>query len=209
MNLFSNTEIIDASGANSVQLDLPDANVILIDNFFSPNESKILYQNLIDKIQWRQDKIKIFGKVLNQPRLTAFYGDADREYSYSGIVMKPNSWTEDLLFIKNRLEKVAKITFTSVLINYYRDGNDSMGWHSDDERELGRNPVIASVSFGESRIFQMRHKYRKEMKKIDIPLTDGSLLMMKGTTQHFWQHQIPKTRKKLGSRVNLTFRVII
>lgn len=209
MNLFSNTEVIDPSGPNSVQLDLPDANVILIDNFFSPNESKILYQNLINNIQWRQDKIKIFGKVINQPRLTAFYGDADREYSYSGIVMKPNSWTEDLLFIKNRLEKVAKITFTSVLINYYRDGNDSMGWHSDDERELGRNPVIASVSFGESRIFQMRHKYLKEMKKIDIPLTDGSLLMMKGTTQHFWQHQIPKTRKKLGSRINLTFRVII
>ena len=123
--------------------------------------------------------------------------------------MKPIEWNEELLLIKNRLEEVAKIKFTSVLLNYYRDGKDSMGWHSDDEKELGQNPVIGSVSFGESRVFQMRHKFRKDIKKVDIKLTDGSLLLMKGSTQHFWQHQIPKSKRELKLRINLTFRVII
>jgi alkylated DNA repair dioxygenase AlkB len=122
--------------------------------------------------------------------------------------MKPIDWNEDLLFIKNRVVEIAKINFTSVLLNYYRDGKDSMGWHSDDEKELGQNPVIGSVSFGESRVFQMKHKIRKEIKRVDIPLTHGSILLMGGATQHFWQHQIPKSSKQLQTRINLTFRNI-
>lgn len=208
MDLFSNTELDNSSRPKIVHYDLPDADIILIEDFFSNQESKKLYQNLIDHIQWRQDKIKIFGRLINQPRLTAFYGDTDKEYAYSGIVMKPIDWIEDLLFIKNRVEEFAKIHFTSVLLNYYRDGKDSMGWHSDDEKELGQNPVIGSVSFGESRVFQMRHKIRKEIKRVDIPLTNGSILLMRGVTQHFWQHQIPKSSKQLQSRINLTFRNI-
>ena len=209
MNLFSNDEFNDSSETKTILYNLPDADVTLFDNFFTNQESKNLHQKLIDNIQWRQDKIKIFGKLIDQPRLTAFYGDATKSYSYSGIVMKPNDWNDDLLFIKNRVEEVAKIRFTSVLLNYYRDGKDSMGWHSDDEKELGQNPVIGSVSFGESRVFQMRHKFQKDIKKVDIALNDGSFLLMKGTTQHFWQHQIPKTKRKLESRINLTFRVIV
>jgi alkylated DNA repair dioxygenase AlkB len=209
MNLFSNDEFIDSSQAKTILYNLPDADITLFDNFFTNQESKNLHQKLIDNIQWRQDKIKIFGKLIDQPRLTAFYGDATKDYSYSGIVMNPNDWNDDLLFIKNRVEEVAKITFSSVLLNYYRDGKDSMGWHSDDEKELGQNPVIGSVSFGESRVFQMRHKIQKEIKKVDIALKDGSFLLMKGATQHFWQHQIPKTKRKLESRINLTFRVIV
>lgn len=208
MDLFSNTELDNSSRPKIVHYDLPDADIILIEDFFSNQESKKLYQNLIDHIQWRQDRIKIFGRLINQPRLTAFYGDTDKEYAYSGIVMKPIDWIEDLLFIKNRVEEFAKIHFTSVLLNYYRDGKDSMGWHSDDEKELGQNPVIGSVSFGESRVFQMRHKIRKEIKRVDIPLINGSILLMRGATQHFWQHQIPKSSKQLQSRINLTFRNI-
>ncbi len=206
MDLFSNTEFDNSSDPKIIHYDLPDADMILFENIFSNKESQNLHQNLIDHIQWRQDKIKIFGKLIDQPRLTAFYGDTDKEYTYSGIVMKPIDWNEDLLFIKNRVEEIAKINFTSVLLNYYRDGKDSMGWHSDDEKELGQNPVIGSVSFGESRVFQMRHKIRKE--RVDIPLTNGSILLMRGATQHFWQHQIPKSSKQLQSRINLTFRNI-
>jgi alkylated DNA repair dioxygenase AlkB len=206
MDLFSNTEFDNSSDPKIIHYDLPDADMILFENIFSNKESQNLHQNLIDHIQWRQDKIKIFGKLIDQPRLTAFYGDTDKGYSYSGIVMKPIDWNEDLLFIKNRVEEIAKINFTSVLLNYYRDGKDSMGWHSDDEKELGQNPVIGSVSFGESRVFQMRHKIRKE--RVDIPLTNGSILLMRGATQHFWQHQIPKSSKQLQSRINLTFRNI-
>ena len=209
MDLFSNAEFNDSSEAKTMLYDLPDADITLFENFFTNQESKKLHQNLIEKIQWRQDKIKIFGKLIDQPRLTAFYGDTSKDYSYSGILMKPIEWNEELLLIKNILEEVAKIKFTSVLLNYYRDGKDSMGWHSDDEKELGQNPVIGSVSFGESRVFQMRHKFRKDIKKVDIKLTDGSLLLMKGSTQHFWQHQIPKSKRELKLRINLTFRVII
>ena len=208
MDLFSNVEFNDSSEPKTILYDLPDADITLFENFFTNQESKKLHQNLIENIQWRQDKIKIFGKLIDQPRLTAFYGDVTKDYSYSGIVMKPNDWNDDLLFIKNRVEEMAKIKFTSVLLNYYRDGKDSMGWHSDDEKELGQNPVIGSVSFGESRVFQLKHKLRKDLKKVDIKLTDGSFLLMKGTTQHFWQHQIPKTTRSLESRINLTFRVI-
>jgi alkylated DNA repair dioxygenase AlkB len=209
MDLFSNFDFEESSRTKAIKFDLPDADLVLFESFFTNLESQKLYQNLIEKIQWRQDKIKIFGKLIDQPRLTAFYGDINKEYSYSGIVMKPNYWNEDLLIIKNRVEDIAKTKFTSVLLNYYRDGKDSMGWHSDDEKELGLNPVIGSVSFGESRVFQMRHKFRKEIKRVDIPLSNGSFLLMKGTTQHFWQHQIPKTKRELKSRINLTFRVII
>ena len=209
MDLFSNAEFSDSSEAKTILYDLPDADMALFENFFTNQESEKLHQNLIENIQWRQDKIKMFGKLIDQPRLTAFYGNTNKDYSYSGIVMKPIDWNEDLLFIKNRVEEIVKINFTNVLLNYYRDGKDSMGWHSDDEKELGQNPVICSVSFGESRVFQMRHKFRKEIKKVDIPLTNGSFLLMKGATQHFWQHQIPKTTRNLESRINLTFRVIV
>jgi alkylated DNA repair dioxygenase AlkB len=209
MDLFSNAEFSDSSEAKTILYDLPDAELALFENIFSNQESEKLHQNLIENIQWRQDKIKIFGKSIDQPRLTAFYGDTNKDYSYSGIIMKPIDWNDDLLFIKNRVEEIAEIEFTSVLLNYYRDGKDSMGWHSDDEKELGQNPVIGSVSFGQSRVFQLRHKFRKDIKKVDIALTNGSFLLMKGTTQHFWQHQIPKTKRELESRINLTFRVIM
>ena len=202
-NLDSSLEL------TTTKFDLPDADIILFNEFFTKTESEKLYKNLIEKINWQQYTIKMFGKILNQPRLTAFYGEENKPYAYSGLKLTPNPWIEDLLFIKSRITKTAQINFSSVLLNYYRNGQDSMGWHSDNEKELGQNPVIGSISFGETRLFQLRHLTRKDLKKVDIKLTNGSFLLMKGQTQHYWEHQIPKTSKHITPRINLTFRTIV
>lgn len=202
MDLFSNPD--QALVIHS--FDLPQAEVILYEHFFAGQESDRLHKALISKTIWQQDRIKIYGKTLNLPRLTAWYGDKD--YGYSGITMQVHPWTDDLLFIKKRIEQQVNTIFTGVLLNYYRNGDDSVGWHADDENELGTNPVIASVSFGATRSFQLRHKTNKSLKKLNIPLSHGSLLVMQGTTQHFWEHQVPKTAKPMGPRINLTFRVV-
>lgn len=191
-----------------IHYDLPDADVTFFEEFFNKEESDVLFRNLFEKINWRHEKIRMFGKWIDQPRLTAFYGDTDKAYSYSGILMKPDPWNADLLVIKAKIEQQTGIEFTSVLLNCYRDGKDSMGWHADDEKELGKNPVIGSVSFGASRTFQLRHKFEKQIPRQDISLSNGSFLLMKGTTQHYWQHQIPKSSKLMNARINLTFRVI-
>ena len=121
--------------------------------------------------------------------------------------MKPHKFTGDLLKIKTTIETKLDIKFTSCLANLYRDGNDSNGWHADDEKELGKNPIIASISFGEKRVFHFKHRYNKELKK-KLVLEPGSLLLMQGATQENWLHQIPKTKKQIGERINLTFRII-
>ena len=122
--------------------------------------------------------------------------------------MNPHPWTPELLSIKSKIEEKAAVNFTSVLLNLYRNGKDSVGWHRDNEKEFGTNPVIGSVSFGETRVFQIKHKFRKDLKKVDIPLTHGSFLLMGGPMQHYWEHQVPKTAKEVLPRINLTFRVI-
>jgi len=176
--------------------------------FFDSAVSRLFFEALQGKVSWRQDKIRMFGKRIEQPRLTAFYGDADKSYTYSHIKMQPEPWIDDLLEIKQRLEKFLNQEFSSVLMNLYRDGKDSMGWHSDNEVELGQNPEIASLSFGVNRVIRFRHLLDKEVQK-SIELKDGSLLMMKGMTQQYWQHCIPKEKKVLSPRINLTFRKII
>ena len=148
-----------------------------------------------------------FGKTHPQPRLTCLFGNEGKPYSYSNIVMQPHHWNPLLMFIKNEIEEVCLENFTTVLLNLYRDGKDSNGWHADNEKELGRNPVIASVSFGAERSFHLQHNTITDAK-LKITLENGSLLLMKGETQHFWKHQIPKTAKTLQSRINLTFRII-
>ncbi|WP_242157684.1 alpha-ketoglutarate-dependent dioxygenase AlkB family protein [Aestuariivivens sediminis] len=188
--------------------DLPDADIILYKNVFRLEKSDALYNSLYSTICWQQDKIKFFGKEYEVPRLTALYGDVKRGYSYSGISMNPYPWTEDLLFVKKRIEEIAKVRFTSCLLNLYRTGRDSNDWHQDNEKELGRNPVIASVSFGETRPFKLKHIENVHVKPVTIPLTHGSVLLMKGTTQHFWKHKIPKTSKIISPRINLTYRII-
>jgi len=150
----------------------------------------------------------MFGKKHKIPRLQAWYADTDKDYSYSGIKLKNNDWDEKLLEIKSKIENQTQLSFNSVLANLYRDGADSNGWHSDDEKELGRNPVIASLSLGEPRFFHLRRKADRKNKQ-KILLENGSLLVMKGAMQHFWQHQIAKTKKQKKARINLTFRYII
>ena len=184
-----------------------DGEVFLFEHFFSAKESGKYFDHLLNEINWKQEPIKIFGKEIMQPRLTAFYGDVDKEYSYSGITMKPAFWANELMEIKSKIEIIAKVKFTSALMNLYRDGKDSMGWHRDNEKELGRNPVIGSVSFGTARIFKLRNCDNKKIVR-SIELGDGSFLLMRGETQHCWEHALPKTKKQTGKRINITFRVI-
>lgn len=175
--------------------------------FFNQAECAKLFNTFIGTIPWVQEDIQMYGKRMKTPRLTAWYGDQNKEYIFSGIKHHPIPWTNELLMIKERIEPVSGVQFNSVLLNYYRDGSDSVAWHSDDEYELGVNPVIASVSLGQVRRFDIRHKQDRD-RKYSIYLENGSLLVMRGDLQHNWLHQIPKSGKPLKARVNLTFRVI-
>ncbi|MGL2994136.1 alpha-ketoglutarate-dependent dioxygenase AlkB family protein [Flavobacterium sp. TSSA_36] len=193
--------------AEPIVFEVPDATIIYAPNFFSSEEADLLFTALEKEIPWQQDDIKVYGKVHKQPRLTALFGHEEKPYSYANIKMHPHKWSPLLLPIKEKVEKASETIFSTVLLNYYRDGKDSNGWHADNEKELGTNPTIASVSFGAERIFQLKHNHIPH-QKLNIPLAHGSLLLMKGTTQHFWKHQIPKTTKIIGPRINLTFRII-
>lgn len=188
-------------------LALPDSDIWYYPGFLSKNTADLYFGHLKDKTPWQQDDIKIFGKVHAQPRLTAFYANNGKNYSYSNITMRPKPFPPMLMEIKNRIVKEVETEFTCCLLNLYRDGKDGNGWHSDDERELGKNPVIASISLGTERFFHLRHKLDKNLRH-KILLEHGSLLLMQGKTQHCWQHQIAKTQKKIGKRINLTFRTI-
>lgn len=193
--------------AQKIIFDLPDAEIDYYPNFFDSQTANELVEKLKNEIPWQQDDITVFGKKYLQPRLTALFGNDGKIYSYSNIVMHPYKWNPLLMHIKNKIEEVCDENFTTVLLNLYRDGKDSNGWHADNEKELGKDPIIASVSFGAERYFHLRHTTNKELKH-KILLEHGSLLLMKGSTQHFWKHQIPKTAKPIGSRINLTFRII-
>lgn len=192
---------------NSIHLNLKDAEVTYYPNFFNQNKADNYFKSLLNDINWQQDEITVFGKTYLQPRLTAFYAENKNTYKYSDIVMKPKPFEGNLLEIKNKVEKELTIKFTSCLANLYRDGNDSNGWHADNEKELGKNPIIASLSLGAERVFHLKHKTNKTLKT-KLSLEHGSLLLMQGYTQNNWFHQIPKTKKIVGKRINLTFRII-
>jgi len=175
------------------------------------NWTELLPSDLEDvtfsNINWQQDYIKLYGKAIPLPRLTAWYGDAGKAYTYSGITSHPKPWNEGLLYIKHSIEQKLGHSFNSVLLNWYRGGEDHMGWHCDDEKELGVNPVIASANFGVSRDFVLRKKLDKSAR-LSFPLKHGTLLIMRGALQHHWEHSVPKRKKAKGSRINLTFRTI-
>jgi len=195
------------SQSEPIIFDLPDAEIMYYPQFFDKEEADQIFMQLMQEIPWQQDDIRIYGKIHQQPRLTALFGNEGKPYSYSNITMQPHPWNLLLQKLKTQIEAVAQTTFTTVLLNQYRDGKDSNGWHADNEKELGINPIIASISFGAERTFHLKHNTRTDLKK-SIILQHGSLLLMKGATQHFWKHQIPKTAKPIGPRINGTFRVI-
>ena len=207
IDIFGNP-IPQKSGSNAKEglTVIENGEYIFYPNFFTKAESVSFLKNLRSNIVWKQESMNMYGKKIDFPRLTAWYGNNDKPYSFSGITLQPLPWSSEILSIKSKIEPVAKTAFNSVLLNLYRDGNDSISWHTDAEKELGTNPVIASVNFGATRKFQLRHIKTKE--KLEIELTHGSLLIMQGELQHFWQHQVPKTSKVVGERINLTFRVI-
>ena len=201
MHLFS------ISDQEPQKLNLQDAEVLYYPNFLDSAFANDSYQTLHKEIPWQQDTITVFGKKHLQPRLTALYGNNEIPYSYSNITMRPLPFTFALSEIKKRIERLTNIEFTTCLCNLYRNGKDSNGWHADDEASLGTNPVIASISLGATRLFKFR-RISDHKTQYKLALTSGSLLVMKGATQHYWQHQLPKTAKQVGSRINLTFRVV-
>ena len=183
---------------------IDEAEIVLYRDFFTPEENAQFHQDLLASTGWQQRRTR-FGRAA--PRLTSFYGDAGKKYAYSGTIERPQPWTPTLLAIKNRIEAVTNARFNTVLLNLYRNERDSVAWHSDDEAELGHNPVIASVSFGAERLFRLRHKARQH-PHVDLLLPPGSLLLMGGETQHHWQHCIPKMKQPHRPRLNLTYRLI-
>ncbi|RBP53337.1 alpha-ketoglutarate-dependent dioxygenase AlkB family protein [Arenicella xantha] len=193
-------------GKRTDVLQLPDADIEYRPGFLEHAAAMALFEQLLAETDWRQETVQVYGKSHLTPRLSCWMGDAGLDYQYSNMTMSPTPWSELLQTLKARLESATGDKFNSVLINLYRDGADSNGWHSDDEPELGESPVIASVSLGAVRDFKLRRK-NKSGESYSLALEHGSLLMMRGSTQRYWQHQIPK-RAHAGPRINLTFRFV-
>jgi alkylated DNA repair dioxygenase AlkB len=191
-----------------VYLNLPQSDISYCPHFLNSQEADNYLQVLRSTIPWQQDQIKVFGKTYPQPRLTSLHANNGKPYSYSNITMVPHEFTKELIQIKNKIEAITpSIQFTTCLLNLYRNGRDSNGWHADDEVSLGKDPVIASISLGQQRFFHFKHKKDPSLKH-KMVLEHGSLLLMKGSTQHHWLHQIPKASRLIGERINLTYRVI-
>lgn len=198
MNLFDEEEIT---------LPLKDGQFIYYPKFLNEALASELFHSIYKETNWKEDSITIFGKKILQPRLTCLFGNEGKPYSYSGITMYPNNWNKSLLFIKNEIETVCQQNFTTVLANLYRNETDSNGWHADNEKSLGHDPIIASISLGEERLFQIKHNSNKS-EKINLILEHGSLLLMKEGSQIHYKHQLPKSKTSKNPRINLTFRTI-
>lgn len=179
----------------------------LIESFYSANDAQIMFDELLNNLAWQEEQIFLYGRWVKVPRLMCWYGDKGSSYRYSGVNHQPLPWVEPLISIKQTIESSYNASFNSVLANLYRNGSDSMGCHADDEKELGVNPLIASLSLGEQRLLKFRH--HKSKKVLDIVLNHGDLLLMAGEIQHHWRHELPKTKKAKKQRINLTFRQIM
>ena len=188
--------------------ELGDATIKDFPFAFTKRESDKYLIDLLDEIPWQQDTLWIGGREINVPRLQCWVGDCGSNYGYSGIRLEPKAWTDTLLTIKERVESLTNEEFNSVLLNYYRDGQDSVSWHADDEKDLGPHPIIASVSFGAHRKFRFRPKAKDDKRRFQIELGHGSILLMGDTLQNKWLHQLPKISGLEEPRVNLTFRKI-
>jgi alkylated DNA repair dioxygenase AlkB len=203
--------VADLFVAGSVfeRIPMPDAELSYLDRLALAQPAAQILERLIAETPWRAEDVVMWGRHVPQPRLTAWYGDAGASYAYSGVRLDPMPWTPLLLDIKARIEAATERTFNSVLLNYYRDHRDSVGFHSDAEPELGERPVIASLSLGGERTFVLKHKTSRLVRPVHLRLGSGSLLLMKGDTQRCWRHGILKETRPCGPRVNLTFRAIV
>lgn len=206
--MYNLDPFINSKTESRITLPLIDSEIEYYPNFFSQSISERYFQTLYKNTAWQQDPIKIFGKTYAQPRLTALYGISGRTYTYSGITLFPKPFDPIHLEILGALRSVCDIPFTTVLLNLYRNGDDSNGWHSDNEKELGIHPVIASISLGVTRFFHWKHR-KEQNTSYKLSLKSGSLLLMKRETQHHWLHQLPKSKKIQEPRINLTFRSIV
>lgn len=204
MTLFDDTEIFTSGTGGKKIFDLPDAELMLYDNFFTKEESDNYYNTLLYKTKWNEYEMPMYDKTVTAPRMISWYEDK----SNPGADQDGPDWTPELLAIRTRVEKETGTKFNAVLLNLYRNGKDSVAWHSDKEGKTEKKLVIASITFGETRMFRLRHKFRKDIPQVEIPLHHGSFLLMAGTTNSFWQHQIPKTSKNVLPRINLTFRQV-
>jgi alkylated DNA repair dioxygenase AlkB len=184
-----------------------DGSALLIPKFLLPGQTEPLFQQIMNETVWEKPEMVMFGKKYSQAGLSTWYTDTEIPYVYSGITRQPHQMTVALANILRLCEVATSASFNSVLVNLYRDGNDSVSWHADNEEINGSEPVIASVSLGATRRFDLRHKESGETVRVD--LEDGSLLVMSGLSQHCWVHQIAKTKAKVGPRINLTFRQVI
>lgn len=191
-----------------MQLISLDGDVRLYRDWLPVDVADLYLKRFTEGLAWQQPVIRLYGSERAVPRLTAWYGDPGCSYRYSGTRFEPLPWTAELRDLREQLSITLGRPFNSVLANRYRHGQDSVAWHSDDEPELGRNPVIASISLGETRRFTLKHKTRKDISPLAVDLSHGSLLVMAGPTQHHWLHQISKTRRPVGERINLTFRFV-
>jgi len=197
----------DVSLFPDTELHLPDAELTFQPHWLATTTADRWLARLVEETPWQQPAVQLYGRSHRVPRLLAWYGDAEARYRYSGLIHQPLPWTPLLAEVRQQVEEVVGQPLNGVLLNYYRDGNDSMGWHSDDEAELGRNPLVASLNLGGTRRFDLRRKGRSRIEH-SMPLAHGSLLVMRGPTQHHWQHQVAKTRLPCAPRLNLTFRLI-
>ena len=188
-------------------VELTDGKYLYIPKVFTKVDANAHLDNLVEEIEWQQKSLNMYGKETQSPRLTARYGDTEKTYTDAGKNHTPNDWTETLLKIKEQVELQTETKFNSVLLNRFRDGNDSTYWYSDAEKELGENPVVVYVNMGATRKFQLNHREIKE--KIELNLTHGSILITSGEFQQFWVHQTPRTKRKVKESVLLTFRAVI
>lgn len=200
-SLFDTPDLFHTGSHNRI-LQIPDAHVVHRDGFFNKSESDYYYRVLLDQTPWQQYQMPMYGKVVAAPRMIAWY--QDQEVTAPGSVAL--EFTQDLDAIRKRVEAQTTAAFNAVMLNLYRNGADGVSWHSDKTGRTGPDPIIASVTFGQTRIFRMRHKTRRDIPIVEIPLHHGSFLLMAGTTNSYWEHQIPKTSRSLKPRINLTFR---
>ena len=204
MTLFVDTEIFFAGRGGRKIFDLPDTDLVLVDGFIPKEQADRYYNQLLNHTPWREYAMPMYDKTVKAPRMIAWYEDK----SNPGADPSSCELTPELSAIRESVEQETQVTYNSVLLNLYRNGKDSVAWHSDKETYVGKETIIASVTFGETRMFRLRHKFRKDIPQLEIPLHHGSLLLMAGTTQTFWEHQVPKTAKPVLPRINLTYRRI-